>query len=101
MIIANTDDAIDKYSIDSFGEKYDTYVVTAYNDKSSVSNEIHTVNISVTTDKAGKRTYYIHNARIPYAVSDGYLSLSDAIKNIDPSGNQKGKSISVIGVKSK
>ncbi len=101
MMVANTDNEIDRYSIDSFGDKYDTYVVTAYNDKSSVKNEIHTVNISVSSDEKGKRTFYIHNARIPYGVSDGYSSLNDAIKNNDPSGNKKGKSISVIGVKSK
>lgn len=71
-----------KKSLDRFGEKYQTFVVTTLNDAKNPARGLHIV--CITTDSRG---YSVHNAYIRtrtgyYVVSIPYKSLSEAIDHI-------------------
>lgn len=83
--------------IQEISEKYDTFVVTAYNEKDDITGQVHTVCITKGDD--GK--YYIHNGGT--RSGDGrsesipYDSLEEAINDIG--GNDNSQSIIITGVK--
>lgn len=69
--------------LDHIGKNNDVFVVTAYNNKEKVTDQIHTVCIAKQKDGS----YSIYNANKKnddgqYIAKKGYTSLSDAIKNI-------------------
>ena len=85
----------DTAEINKIGEYCDTVIVNAYNNKSDITDMIHTV--SITKDEEG--TYSVHNGyhkdgNNNYVVNGGYGTLQEAIGTIstDPS------SIDVIGI---
>lgn len=91
---------IDSKSIYEYEEKFDTYILTAYNKAGHIESQIHTVSITY-EEVSGK--YYIHNDN-EYDSSTGtynkdymygYDSLEDAINGFN-SGT--GGPISLIGV---
>ena len=73
----------------SIQENYSAYIITVYNDKGDLSEQIHTMCV---TNENGR--YYIHNAG-ESSCENGYASLYEAIN-----GYKQGNSevISVIGV---
>ena len=70
--------------VNEIGEKSDTVIVTAYNNRMDIMGKIHTV--SVTKDEAG--TYEVHNAYAynrsteSYVAKGGYGTLQDAVMNM-------------------
>lgn len=68
--------------LDHIGKNNDVFVVTAYNNKEKVTDQIHTVCIAKQKDGS----YSIYNANKQegkkFVAKEGYTSLSDAIKNI-------------------
>ena len=86
MIYSND---INKKELNKMSKKYDTYILTTYNDKSDLNAAVHTVSITVENGK-----YVIHNA----GSSKKYNSLSEAINGYN---NGNGEPISVIGIKKK
>lgn len=93
--------------INHIGNDYNTIVVTAYNDKDNIGDEIHTVCITKNEDGS----FTVHNG---YEWSDTekkyvkrtedddgnpFMTLEEAIQNIDNEGNSQ--SIMVMGVKPK
>ncbi len=85
--------------LDKMQEKYDTYILTAYNDGDNLGEQIHT--ISITAEEVDNETkYVIHNAGDDTFNDDEtyvyYDSLADAVNSYND-GN--GEPISVIGIK--
>lgn len=79
--------------------KYETYILTAYNDGNNLNEQIHT--ISITAEEVdGETKYVIHNAGNDTYESDGtykyYDSLADAVNSYN---DKKSEPISVIGIK--
>lgn len=75
---------------DEIGKKAKSLILTMYNDKNDLSQEVHTVNIS----KDGE-SYTAHNVYCNGKTVGPYKSVSELIKNIN-SGKAKG--ISLIGI---
>lgn len=72
-------------------EKYDTYILTTYNNADNVGDMVHTVSITAETID-GETKYQIHNA----SDTKTYDSLAEAVEGYND-GN--GEPISVIGVR--
>lgn len=85
MLVGN---GISSSNILDMSENYDTYIMTAYNDKSDLGKMVHTV--SITTEN-GK--YVVHN---DYEGTRSYGALEDAVSGYH---GGKGESISLIGIK--
>lgn len=79
---------INESSLCGMQESYDTYILTAYNEKGHIESMIHTVSI---TFDAGK--YYIHNSCDDRG--KGYDTLYNAVEGF---GYGKSDAICVIGV---
>ena len=79
---------INANNIKNVSDEYKTYIMTAYNNKSNLNEQIHTVSI---TKEEGK--YYIHNAM---EKKEGENSLEEVIARYNK-GN--GEAISLIGIK--
>lgn len=89
----------DPVAIDNFSQEYDTFIVTAYNDKNDVSAAVHTVCITKNNDG----TYVVHNGyntdpndSSKYVGSASYKSLEEAMKHVVPNGDPE--SIMITGV---
>jgi predicted butyrate kinase (DUF1464 family) len=78
---------------DDIGKKFESMILTMYNDKNDISQEVHTVNISKENGK-----FTAHNVYCNGKVVGPYASVSEVIKNIN---GGKAKGISLIGVKKK
>jgi hypothetical protein len=95
VLISDTTD-IDK--INNIGKNYDTVIVTIYNDKNDITQQVHTVNIT----KSENGLYTPHNiCKInnngKHMPSEGFNMLNKAIEAI--SANPK--VISIIGITNK
>ena len=81
--------------INRIGQEYETVIVTAYNDKEDIWEQLHTV--SITTEYNGE--YTIHNVYPQntdvHTGKYGYATLQEAIENIS---EQKPAVINVIGI---
>lgn len=90
-----TTDSTNREIINSIGERNDTVIVTAYNDKNDIMKQVHTV--CITKEENG--AYAVHNAyyRVShkYRVKGEYATLQDAINNISATHPA---SISVMGI---
>ena len=82
-------DKINNKNLSKMSKDYDTYIFTAYNNKSNLGEQVHTVSITVENGK-----YVIHNN----GDDKRYNSLEEAIKGFN---NGKGEPISIIGIKKK
>lgn len=78
---------------DDVGKRSDSLILTMYNDKDDISQEVHTVNIS----KKDKK-YTAHNVYCNGKVLGPFDSVSETIRNINQG---KAKGISLIGIKQK
>jgi ATP-binding cassette subfamily B protein len=78
---------------DDIGKKFESMILTMYNNKDDISQEVHTVNISKENGK-----FTAHNVYCNGKVVGPYASVSEVIKNIN---GGKAKGISLIGVKKK
>ena len=99
----NTSQAIDHLSsrrLDQDSEEFlfQTFLVTGYNDRRSIGERIHTVNIART-----REGFVIHNgyrydaAAKRYTESRPYRTLSDAVRHIDAAGYSA--ALMVVGVR--
>lgn len=79
-------DKINEKSLSKMSKDHDTYILTAYNNKTNLGEQVHTVSITVENGK-----YVIHNN----GDDKRYNSLEEAIKGFN---NGKGEPISVIGI---
>lgn len=88
-------DSTDREVINHIGQRSDTVIVTAYNDRHDITKQIHTVNIT----KEKKGAYAVHNAyyRVngTYEAKNGYDTMQDAMDAISDSSPA---GISVIGI---
>ena len=75
---------------DEIGEKAECLILTFYNDKNNIMNQVHVINI---TKEKGK--YYVHNCGINHQKIP-YNSVSDFFKRAE---RGKGKGIFLIGIK--
>ena len=82
------DDDINESTLNTTEKRYDTYILTAYNEAGDITHGVHTV--SITCEEDGK--YYIHNNGDKTA----YASLYDVVTGFN---SGKGDAISVIGIK--
>lgn len=55
-------DHITEASLERFGKYYDVFIVTLYNNRENVSDQIHTMCISEVHSKTGTKQYVMHNA---------------------------------------
>lgn len=78
---------------DDVGKRSDSLILTMYNDKNDISQEVHTVNIS----KEDKK-YTAHNVYCNGKVLGPFSSVSETISNINQG---KAKGISLIGIRQK
>jgi len=76
---------------DQMGEESDTLILTMYNDRFDIFEQIHTVNIS----KSGGR-FTAHNVYCNGSVVGPYDSISELIEHIN---RGRAKGISLIGIK--
>ena len=90
----------DADTINDIGRKYDSFIVTAYNDSGDIRKGLHTINIS--KDTTGK--FILHNAyrvkldkagKKEYTCSVPYDTLSESISNIS---HKKAKSVCIISI---
>lgn len=79
----------DEKELLSLQEEYPVYIVTVYNSKADITEQIHTVCIC-----KDKNQFVVHNARHAYGRT--YLSLAQAIDNIT---GMSPKPMSIIGIK--
>lgn len=84
------DRGISPSNIASMAENYDTYIMTAYNDKSNLGAQVHTVNITVENGM-----YVVHN---DYEGTKSYSSLEAAVSGYN---DGKAEPISLIGIRNK
>ena len=88
-------DSMDTELINNIGERSDTIIVTAYNDKNDIMKQVHTVSI---TKEEGK-TYAVHNAYYHvhgrYEAKKGYQNLQEAVNALS---NLQPASLCVIGI---
>ena len=90
--------------IEKVVEDSDTIIVTLYNEKDTIGEAIHTINIEKATDENGKEIYYNHNAYWnekpddtgDWIKSDKFDSLEEAIKDANRTNNSA--PIVVMGV---
>ena len=85
-----TEMTTDEADFDSFGKKFQSLILTMYNDKDDISKEVHTVNIS---KEAGK--YLAHNVYCNGKVVGPEATVQGLIEKMN-GGRAKG--ISLIGV---
>ena len=83
----------DEKEFDEVGKRSESLILTMYNDKNDISQEVHTVNIS----KKDKK-YTAHNVYCNGKVLGPFDSVSETIKNIN---GGKAKGISLIGIRQK
>ena len=76
---------------DKVGKENESLILTMYNDKDDISQEVHTVNISKENNK-----FTAHNVYCNGAVVGPFSSVSEVIRNIN---GGKAKGISLIGIK--
>ncbi len=84
-------DDITEENLEDMADGYDTYILTAYNNKDSVGGMIHTVSITVEDGE-----YVIHNTGGINVGTKSYSSLDEAVSNYN-SGN--GEAICIIGAR--
>lgn len=82
------DDDINESTLNTTEKRYDTYILTAYNEAGDITKGVHTV--SITCEEDGK--YYIRNN----GDATPYASLYDAVTGFN---SGKGDAISVIAIK--
>lgn len=83
----------DEKEFDAVGKRNESMILTMYNDKNDISQEVHTINIS---KKNGK--YTAHNTYCNGKVLGPFDSISETISSIN---NGKAKGISLIGIRQK
>lgn len=79
-------------NIKEVSNRYKTYIVTTYNNKSDLNSEIHTMSVTRENEADGEK-YVVHN---DYAENSRYNSLEEAISKYK---NGEGKPICLIGIK--
>lgn len=84
-------DDITEENLEDMVDGYDTYILTAYNNKDSVGGMIHTVSITVEDDE-----YVIHNTGGINEGTESYSSLDEAVSNYN---NGNGEAICIIGAR--
>ena len=85
-----TDMTTNEADFDNFGKKYQSLILTMYNDKNDISKEVHTVNISKENGK-----FVAHNVYCNGKVVGPNATVKELIANMN---NGKAKGISLIGV---
>ncbi|MBQ7429203.1 MAG: hypothetical protein IJV29_06010 [Butyrivibrio sp.] len=87
----------DKAKIDAFGKEHDTYLVIVMNNKKTLEDYMHTVNISI-DDEGLRRTFFVHNGRERRVVRVND-SLSRAIAAINKHGsNTQNRALIIMGI---
>lgn len=91
-------DSFQKEDINAMGEKYDTIIITSYNNQLNLANGIHTINIS-----KGEEGYIAHNnysrdVNQELVASPAVPTLWDAVLDL-PEG--KTKPVFIIGINNK
>lgn len=86
----------DNTAVDAIGNTYKVMIATVYNDKNDITKQVHTVCITVNSNKG----YILHNAYIvnksgTYVESAPYCTLTDAIRHIS---RHETKLIYLIGI---
>ncbi len=84
-------DDITEENLEDMADGYDTYILTAYNNKDSVGGMIHTVSITVEDGE-----YVIHNTGGINVGTKSYSSLDEAVSNYN---SGKGEAICIIGAR--
>ena len=107
----NYTSSTDYNEIEKMGECSDTIIVTLYNEKNDLWQQVHTINIEKAIDGNGDLVFYNHNAnwyddnngdkdgepdKDEMCQSPPYYSLEEAIKNSHRTNNSA--SIMVIGI---
>lgn len=82
-----TGNGVSSSNVSNLSEDYDTYIMTAYNDKSDLGSMVHFVNITVEDGM-----YVIHNAND----KESYSTLEDAVSGYN---DGKGEPICLIGIR--
>ena len=86
----------DASKIDAFGKEHDTFIVIVMNNKKTLEDYMHIVNISV-DDEGMRRTFHVHNSSEGKAVS--YDTLSRAITGINKRGSAiQNKALLILGI---
>ena len=85
-----TDMTTNEADFDNFGKKYQSLILTMYNDKDDISKEVHTVNISKEDGK-----FVAHNVYCNGKVVGPNATVKELIANMN---GGKAKGISLIGV---
>ena len=88
-----TELSTDEKEFDEVGKRSDSLILTMYNNKDDISQEVHTINIS----KKDKK-YTAHNVYCNGKILGPFDSVSETINNIN---NGKAKGISLIGIRQK
>ena len=83
----------DEKEFDEVGKRSESLILTMYNDRNDISQEVHTVNIS----KKDKK-FTAHNVYCNGKVLGPFDSVTETIRNINKG---KAKGISLIGIKQK
>ncbi len=83
----------DEKDFDEVGKRSESLILTMYNDRDDISQEVHTINIS----KKDKK-YIAHNVYCNGKVLGPFDSVSETIRNINKG---KAKGISLIGIRQK
>jgi hypothetical protein len=87
----------DKAKIDSFGKEHDTYLVIVMNNKNTLEEYMHTVNIS-TDDEGLRRSFFVHNGRERRVVRVND-SFSRAIAAINKHGSSiQNRALIIMGI---
>ena len=81
--------------IRSFGDKFDTFIVTFYWDKKNIFNKLHTVNISKSDDGFVAHNMYFKKSDGKYHAKEACNDLFEAVEKLSKSGAP----ISIIGIK--
>lgn len=82
-----------KVDIQRLADAYETWILTMYNDKENIMKQIHTVNISKTTEG-----YLVHNVKGDGHPEGPYDTLEDLIEQLNKG---KAKMISLLGIRQK
>ncbi|MCR4901271.1 MAG: hypothetical protein K6A23_00315 [Butyrivibrio sp.] len=84
---------------DAFGKEHETYIVMVMNNKKTLEDYMHIVNISV-SDEGLRRYYYVHNGRDGKVLQ--FDSLSHAIAGINrKNSNMENRTLCIIGIDKK
>lgn len=91
-------DSFQKEDINAIGEKYDTIIITSFNDQLTLERGVHTINISKGEEGYIAHNNYFRDANKKLAASPAVPTLWDAVLDL-PKG--KTKPIFIIGINKK